>query len=233
MTQTERSPRASDQRPSLLFRLGAAVLLAAAMLVGILLLGRLATSDVMAIAITSGFFVLLAGGLALVVRRQRALLVPLGVTYAVIAAGARVVLGLPLITDEVVDEDVVEVTAAAPPSGGGAAESGVPSALATGTFEARVHPGEGTATLVNTGDGSTVLTLRDFATDNGPDLFVYLVPPTAPENSVEGFVNLGSLKGNVGDQQYVLPADVDAGPGWRVVIWCRAFEVDFTEASLA
>jgi hypothetical protein len=71
-----------------------------------------------------------------------------------------------------------------------------------------------------------------FTTDNGPDLFVYLVPPDAADGTVDGFVDLGRLKGNQGDQQYDVPAGVDVGPGWRVVIWCRAFSVNFTEAAL-
>ncbi|MGB3687342.1 MAG: DM13 domain-containing protein, partial [Ornithinimicrobium sp.] len=66
----------------------------------------------------------------------------------------------------------------------------------------------------------------------GPDLFVYLVPDTAGPGSVDGFVDVGSLKGNVGDQQYDVPDDVAVADGWRVVVWCRAFAVTFTEATL-
>ena len=222
------------------------------MLAGILVLGRLASSDVMAMALTSVFFVALAGGLFVLVRRRRELLLPLGAVYVLVAGGAGVVLGLPLITDDVVDEDVVVVEQPAAPAAGGSSQSDEdapssegsesgeagsseatgPRQVASGEFEARDHPGEGTATLVDTGDG-TVLTLTDFATDNGPDLFVYLVPADAPAGSVEGSIDLGTLKGNVGDQQYDVPDDVDAGAGWRVVVWCRAFAVTFTEALLA
>ena len=228
------------------------------MLAGIIVLGRLASSDVMAMALTSVFFVALAGGLFVLVRRRRELLLPLGAVYVLVAGGAGVVLGLPLITDDVVDEDVVVVEQPAAPAAGGTSESEEaapstgagqssegsesgeqgssettgPREVASGEFEARDHPGEGTATLVDTGDG-TVLTLTDFATDNGPDLFVYLVPADAPAGSVEGSIDLGTLKGNVGDQQYDVPDDVDAGAGWRVVVWCRAFAVTFTEALLA
>lgn len=222
------------------------------MLAGILVLGRLASSDVMAMALTSVFFVALAGGLFVLVRRRRELLLPLGAVYVLVAGGAGVVLGLPLITDDVVDEDVVVVEQPVAPAAGGSSQSDEdapssegsesgeagsseatgPRQVASGEFEARDHPGEGTATLVDTGDG-TVLTLTDFATDNGPDLFVYLVPADAPAGSVEGSIDLGTLKGNVGDQQYDVPDDVDAGAGWRVVVWCRAFAVTFTEALLA
>ncbi|MGA7690147.1 MAG: DM13 domain-containing protein [Jiangellales bacterium] len=252
MTDTSTPTSATSRgRLGVATRLGLAVLLLAVMLAGILVLGRLASSDVMAMALTSVFFVLLAAGLFVLVRRRRELLVPLGAVYVLVAGGAGVVLGLPLITDDVVDEDVVVVDQPSAPStdeasaaggesgpsgdsaagGGTEAEATGPQQVASGEFEARDHPGEGTATLVDTTDG-TVLTLTDFATDNGPDLFVYLVPADAPAGSVEGFVDLGTLKGNVGDQQYDVPDDVDAGDGWRVVVWCRAFAVTFTEAVL-
>lgn len=253
MTDTSTpTPSTSRGRLGIAARIGLAVLLLAVMLAGILVLGRLASSDVMAMALTSVFFVLLAAGLFVLVRRRRELLLPLGAVYVIVAGGAGVVLGLPLITDDVVDEDVVVVSQPAAPSAdesadasgdsaavgdssaGGAdeVEAASPQQVASGQFEARDHPGEGTATLIDTGDG-TVLTLTDFATDNGPDLFVYLVPADAPAGSVEGFVDLGTLKGNVGDQQYDVPDDIDAGAGWRVVVWCRAFAVTFTEALLA
>lgn len=205
------------------------------MLAGIVGLGRLATSDVMAMALTTVFFLVLAAGLFVVVRRRRELVLPLGAVYVLVAGGAGIVLGLPLITDDVVDEQVVvatEPTQDAAEATDAPAEQAAPTALASGQFEARDHPGEGTATLVDTADGA-VLTLTDFATDNGPDLLVYLVPEGAPEGSVEGFVDLGVLKGNIGDQQYDVPDDVEAGSGWRVVVWCRAFAVSFTEALLA
>ena len=252
-TPTDVHAATDDARSSRLgigARLLTAVGLAGLMLLGILVLGRIASSDVMAMALTSIFFVLVGGGAGWLVWRRRELLVPLGATFALVAGGAGLVLGLPLITDEVVEEDVIRVEAGVASasdessdsevseaqgadSGTTDAEDAGPTEVATGAFESRVHPGEGTATLIETADGSTVLTLTDFATDNGPDLLVYLVPADAPADSVDGFVDLGPLRGNIGDQQYDVPADVDAGEGWRVVVWCRAFAVNFTEATLA
>lgn len=241
MTHTD-SPATTERRPvGVATRLLLAAAVVGIMLGGILVLGRLAPSDVMAMVLTMVFFGLLAGGLFLGIRRRRELWVPVGGAYVAVAATAGVVLGLPLITDDVVDEDVV--VADAPSTGDGAVtaegqatdpgpEQGEAAReVASGQFEARDHPGEGTATLVDTPDG-TVLTLTDFATDNGPDLLVYLVPPEAPAGSVDGFLDLGVLKGNIGDQQYDVPDEVQAGAGWRVVVWCRAFAVTFTEALL-
>lgn len=243
------SDASTPSRLSIPLRLLAAAGLAAVMVLGILVLGRVATDDLMAMVLTSIFFLAVAAGLAWLIWRRRELLLPLGLTYVLVAGTAGVLLGLPLITDDVVEEDVVRVESSeasgdADTAGGDTAQQDTgsestqdtsatgPTEIASGQFEARVHPGEGTATLIDTAEGSTVLTLTDFATDNGPDLLVYLVPADAPDGSIDGFVDLGPLRGNIGDQQYEVPSDVDAGEGWRVVIWCRAFAVNFTEATL-
>ena len=45
-------------------------------------------------------------------------------------------------------------------------------------------------------------------------------------------VSLGPLKGNVGDQNYVVPADVDSSGYASVVVWCDRFDVPFGAADL-
>lgn len=59
------------------------------------------------------------------------------------------------------------------------------------------------------------------------------MPETVEPDSVDGFVDLGTLKGNVGDQQYDIPDDVEVSEGWRVVVWCRGFLVSSAEATLS
>ena len=111
--------------------------------------------------------------------------------------------------------------------------------LAQGTFGERSHPGEGTALVLN--DGSEQRFLRfedDFATDNGPDLFVYLTTADADSPAddfgVDGqFVSLGRLSGNVGSQNYEIPIGLDLSEFDTVVVWCDRFSVAFTTADLA
>ncbi|MFT4617301.1 MAG: hypothetical protein ACI9CV_000145 [Ilumatobacter sp.] len=111
--------------------------------------------------------------------------------------------------------------------------------LARGTFGERSHPGEGTAVVLN--DGSEQRFLRfedDFATDNGPDLFVYLTTADADapadDFGVDGqFINLGRLSGNVGSQNYEIPVGLDLAEFDTVVVWCDRFSVAFTTADLA
>jgi hypothetical protein len=47
-----------------------------------------------------------------------------------------------------------------------------------------------------------------------------------------GFVTLGVLKGNVGNQAYPVPADVDLARFRAVTVWCRRFGVNFATAPL-
>ena len=46
------------------------------------------------------------------------------------------------------------------------------------------------------------------------------------------FIDLGPLKGNLGDQVYEIPADADLGTVRSVTIWCVRFSVSFGAAQL-
>jgi hypothetical protein len=109
-------------------------------------------------------------------------------------------------------------------------------ALATGRFHSVAHETHGTATIQDLGDGRRVLRLSDFATSNGPDVRVYMVAaPDASDNATvtkAGFVELGKLKGNQGDQNYDVPEDLDLTHYRAVTIWCRRFSVNFATAPL-
>ncbi|MDX1659852.1 MAG: DM13 domain-containing protein [Nitriliruptorales bacterium] len=110
-----------------------------------------------------------------------------------------------------------------------------PTTLATGTFQDRSHPTTGTVRVVTDG-ARRVLRIEDLRTDNGPDLNVYLVPaaPDAPAGELgSDFVDLGDLKGNIGDQNYEIPDDVDLDRYSTVVIWCVRFSTAFGAAGLA
>lgn len=109
-------------------------------------------------------------------------------------------------------------------------------AVATGRFHSVAHETHGTATIQDLGGGRRVLRLTDFATSNGPDVRVYLVAaPDASDNATvtkAGFVELGKLKGNEGDQNYDVPDDLDLTHYRAVTIWCRRFSVNFATAPL-
>ena len=90
--------------------------------------------------------------------------------------------------------------------------------------------------MLSDGSDQRFLRFEDFATDNGPDLNVYLstAPPDAPAGDFDDdFVDLGDLKGNIGSQNYEIPADVDLDRYRSVVIWCVRFGVAFGAAELS
>ena len=96
-----------------------------------------------------------------------------------------------------------------------------------GSFINGVHEVSGTAKVINTNDGK-VLRLEDFKSVNGPDLFVYL----ATDNNAKEYVNLGSLKANIGNLNYSIPAGTDITKYKHVLIWCKSFSVLFGSAEL-
>jgi Electron transfer DM13 len=108
--------------------------------------------------------------------------------------------------------------------------------LAAGRFHSVAHETHGTATIQDVGGGRRILRLTEFATSNGPDVRVYLVAATdASDNesvTKAGFVELGRLKGNQGDQNYDVPDDLDLSRYRAVTIWCRRFSVNFATAPL-
>ena len=112
-----------------------------------------------------------------------------------------------------------------------------PAKLASGRFHTNAHKTQGLATIYRLEDGRRILRLTDFATSNGPDVRVYLVAAGDVQGEAAakqaGFVDLGALKGNIGDQNYDVPADLDLSRYRAVSIWCRRFSVNFGAAPLA
>jgi len=112
-----------------------------------------------------------------------------------------------------------------------------PMAVTKGNFKGLAHETKGEATIYQLADGKRTLRLTEFETSNGPDVHVYLTAAeVAKGNDVikqAGFIDLGSIKGNIGDQNYDIPADVDLNKYKNVTIWCARFGVNFGEASLA
>jgi hypothetical protein len=138
-----------------------------------------------------------------------------------------------------VNKKVNEELAAAPATAAtdvATAGATLPATLFAGQFHSVSHETKGTATIHDLGGGHRVLRLTEFATSNGPDVRVYLVAAAdAADNETvtrAGFVELGKLKGNEGDQNYDIPADLDLAKYRAVTIWCRRFGVNFATAPL-
>jgi len=108
--------------------------------------------------------------------------------------------------------------------------------LAKGEIHNADKTGSGTATIYELADGKRVLRLTNFSVENGPDLHVRLIAADDAKDTASvaktDHVELGKLKGNKGDQNYDVPADVDLGKYKVVSIWCNRFSVNFAAAPL-
>ncbi|MBZ0316509.1 MAG: DM13 domain-containing protein [Anaerolineae bacterium] len=95
------------------------------------------------------------------------------------------------------------------------------------------HQGSGDAIIYQLSTGEHLLRFENFEVTNGPGLHVYLVPRANQDSvNINGYIDLGALKGNVGSQNYTIPAEVEIPTEASVVIWCEPFAVLFSVASL-
>src|ERR1700683_2293404 len=108
--------------------------------------------------------------------------------------------------------------------------------LESGIFYSILHPTAGTATIYRLANGTHILRLTNFKTSNGPDVHVYMVAAGDAKNNATvlraGFIDLGTIKGNIGDQNYTLGPDVDLSKYRAVSVWCKRFSVNFGAARL-
>ena len=196
--------------------MGAIPVAVVVVLVGIWVAGGLLTNDFAAsMALTALWFLAVVAAAVLAWRRAPALR-----PAAVAALATFALVGGYLAYTSNVDKTVDETVATG-------------KAALQGSFTGLAHPTSGVARIVELAGGGRVVTLTGFETDPGPDLYVYAVPGRVSGENVDGGVNLGRLKGNIGSQQYVLPTSFDAADGATVVVWCRAFSVTFGAAVLA
>ena len=91
------------------------------------------------------------------------------------------------------------------------------------------HKAEGVVKVITLADGKTFLRLENLKATNGPDLYVYL----STGKDVSDIVNLGRLKGNIGNQNYEIPPGTNQSKYDTVLIWCKAFSTLFGSAKLS
>ncbi|MEV8533149.1 DM13 domain-containing protein [Streptomyces sp. NPDC051211] len=159
-------------------------------------------------------------------------------------AGAGLAVGLywfepwQLWVEDTVNEAVPSASAA-PKSDSPATPPAEPRMVAQGTLISHEHATTGTVKLLRLADGSHTLRLENLDTSNGPDLRVWLTdaPVIQGRDGWHVFddgkhVSLGELKGNKGDQNYPVPADVNLADYTSLSIWCDRFNVSFGAAAL-
>jgi hypothetical protein len=92
------------------------------------------------------------------------------------------------------------------------------------------HFARGTARLIEVEPETWVLRIEDFSVRNGPDLYVYLSPKA--DGYARGAIEVGTLKATDGSFNYRLPTGTEVDRMRSVVIWCKAFSVQFGSARL-
>lgn len=142
-----------------------------------------------------------------------------------------------------VDETLPTAVATVEPAEPDATETPEPAEpvlLSAGTFISHEHETTGTVRIIENPDGTRVLAIENLTTTNGPDVHVWL----SASDVVEGFdgwfvaggapfYDLGLIKGNLGNQLYEIPADVDLSQFRSVSLWCVQFGVSFGAAQLS
>jgi hypothetical protein len=222
----------------------AAVVVATVLGIPMLILQRyVAETRGAAIALVGIWLALVGVAVLIIARRRPRLRLALAGTWVAVLLGTLAIGYWTGFRDMRVMEDVAmasgQASAAQRDSGlsggsGGGSPSGSstkePVELATGAFEgADGHAGSGTATVIEQPGGERVLTFTEFDVDPGVDVEVYLTPGT---DSIDDRIELGGLKGNVGDQQYEIPADADLRRYDSVILWCTPFTVRIAVAAL-
>jgi len=108
--------------------------------------------------------------------------------------------------------------------------------MESGTFYGIMHPTTGSATIYRLENGDRILRFTNFRTSNGPDVHVYLVAADDARDNASvlraGFIDLGTIKGNIGDQNYALGDEVDLSKYRTVSVWCKRFSINFGVAPL-
>jgi hypothetical protein len=110
-----------------------------------------------------------------------------------------------------------------------------PVILASGAFVTVAHEGTGDVNIIRLGGaGGTIVRLENLDVLNGPDLRVILSKSSDVEKSghLGDYLELGKLKGNKGNQNYVVPEGVDVSQYHSVIIYCDPFHVVFNSANL-
>ena len=92
-----------------------------------------------------------------------------------------------------------------------------------------IHDAVGEVFVIEAEDGSKFLRFENFKASNGPDPYVYL----ATDETALDCVSLGKLKGNIGNQNYLIPPGADLSNQDTVLIWCKQFSVLFGSAKLS
>lgn len=147
---------------------------------------------------------------------------------------------LPVIESPVATAEPTESLAPEPTESSTPEPPAGPVQLSAGELLSHEHETSGTVRIIENPDGTRTLALENLSTSNGPDVHVWLsaAPVVAGYDgwflaNDPAHVDLGLIKGNLGNQVYDIPADVDLAQYPSVYLWCEQFSVSFGAAALS
>lgn len=98
-------------------------------------------------------------------------------------------------------------------------------------WTSREHETTGSVIVTEDG-GKKYLRFNDLKTSNGPDLKVYISKSLDRKHNPVDWINLGDLKGNIGDANYEIPSAIKIEEYKYVTIWCKRFSASFADAPI-
>jgi hypothetical protein len=187
--------------------------------------------------LVAAWFAVVAVASLVAVRSRPQLRLPAIGTFAAIAVATGAIGYWTGFRDRTVDERVVMAARDATATERDAALAGAPGRataplrVASGALTgADGHRARGRAAIIREPGGTRRLTLTDFDADPGPGVVVYLA---RDESNVDDVVELGDLKGNVGDQQYRIPDGANLQAYDTLILWCVPFTTRIAVALLS
>ena len=128
-------------------------------------------------------------------------------------------IGVPLFTDKKVSEELDF-----------SAEEAQPVLVLRGLFQGfdRIHTGGGNVSVLKVGEKYIIRFEENFNVANGPALVVGF----GKDGEYIKGSDIAELKGNIGSQNYEVPANININDYNEVWIWCKAFSVGFAKAKL-
>ena len=108
--------------------------------------------------------------------------------------------------------------------------------LERGKFFPVDKPGKGVASVYRLPNGRLALRIEDFQTTPNIDLFVWLSEAVNPRTTKQAarapHVVVQEMKATIGDQNYLLPRNVEPERIRSIVIWCEPVQNVYTVAAL-
>jgi hypothetical protein len=100
----------------------------------------------------------------------------------------------------------------------------------TGQLKGINHSASGDVSIIESSDGEFVVRFENFSVQGAPAPVLYLIEGEDKQNP--GGTNLGAFTATDGKTLDVaLPAGVEPGPGWTVLIWCEKFATPIANAT--